>query len=182
MITGSASNQELWADGTRAQSAISEQPMNIVTVTWMKLCFQLLRLTGDPVWADELEVSLYNALLGAMTPHGNWWAYWCPLSGQPGYPAPPQHDDVQLIAASPTDPADCCNTALGAHDQTTKTSACKSFAPDLPLKLRRHCRENRSGTDTRSPIDRAHRKSLPQVPVCVATQNPRMEPIYHAHH
>ncbi len=95
-IVGSASNQELWADGTRTQTGILEQPMETcVTVTWMKLCFQLLQLTGDPVWADELEVSLYNALLGAMTPHGDWWSYWCPLSGQ-RVPSPPQHNDVGL--------------------------------------------------------------------------------------
>ena len=96
MITGSASNQELWADGTRVQTGILEQPMETcVTVTWMKLCSQLLRLTGDPVWADELEVSLYNALLGAMTPQGDWWAYWCPLVGQ-RVPSPHQHSDVEL--------------------------------------------------------------------------------------
>lgn len=96
MITGSASNQELWADGVRTQTAVLEQPMETcVTVTWMKLCSQLLRLTGDPVWADELEVSLYNALAGAMTPEGRWWSYWSPLIGQ-RVPSPPQHSDVQL--------------------------------------------------------------------------------------
>ena len=37
-----------------------------VTVTYMKLCFQLLSLTGDSVYADEIERSVYNALLGAI--------------------------------------------------------------------------------------------------------------------
>ncbi len=37
-----------------------------VTVTWMKLCWQLLCLTGAPVYADEMERSIYNALLGAV--------------------------------------------------------------------------------------------------------------------
>ena len=37
-----------------------------VTVTWMKLCDQLLRLTGDPKYGDWIEVSLYNALFGAV--------------------------------------------------------------------------------------------------------------------
>ena len=37
-----------------------------VTVTWIKLCFQLLRLTGDSVYADEIEKSVYNALYGAV--------------------------------------------------------------------------------------------------------------------
>jgi hypothetical protein len=53
-----------------------------VTVTWMKLCYQLLRLTGETLWADQLEISLYNALLGAMCDNGNWWAYYSQLAGE----------------------------------------------------------------------------------------------------
>ena len=37
-----------------------------VTVTWMKYCAQLLRLTGDPLFADHMEQSFYNAYLGAL--------------------------------------------------------------------------------------------------------------------
>lgn len=37
-----------------------------VTVTWMKFCTQLLYLTGDSVYADLIEQSLYNAYLGAL--------------------------------------------------------------------------------------------------------------------
>lgn len=37
-----------------------------VTVTWMKLCGQMLRFTGDPVFGDAMERSLHNALLGAV--------------------------------------------------------------------------------------------------------------------
>ena len=37
-----------------------------VTVTWMKFCHQLLCLTGDPIYADQIERSVYNALLGAI--------------------------------------------------------------------------------------------------------------------
>ena len=96
MLIGSGSNQELWCDGVHSQTEVLEQPLETcVTVTWMKLCLQLLRLTGDPVWADELEVSLYNALAGAMTPTGNWWAYFSPLIGQ-RVPSDEQHKDVGL--------------------------------------------------------------------------------------
>ena len=42
------------------------QQETCVTVTWMKFCLQLLCLTGDPAFADELEKSIYNALLGAV--------------------------------------------------------------------------------------------------------------------
>ncbi len=37
-----------------------------VTVTWMKFCSQLLRLTGESIFADEIEHSFYNAYLGAL--------------------------------------------------------------------------------------------------------------------
>ena len=37
-----------------------------VTVTWMKFCLQLLCLTGESCYADEIERSAYNALLGAV--------------------------------------------------------------------------------------------------------------------
>jgi len=42
-----------------------------VTVTWMKYCWQLLCLTGDPLYADQIERSVYNALLGAINVNGN---------------------------------------------------------------------------------------------------------------
>ena len=42
-----------------------------VTVTWMKFCFQLLCLTGGACFADAMEVSLYNALLGAVNTEKN---------------------------------------------------------------------------------------------------------------
>ena len=41
-----------------------------VTVTWMKLCWQLLCLTGESRWADQMEISMYNALLGAINTQG----------------------------------------------------------------------------------------------------------------
>ncbi len=37
-----------------------------VTVTWMKYCTQLLRLTGERIFADQIEQSYYNAYLGAL--------------------------------------------------------------------------------------------------------------------
>ncbi len=104
MIHGSGSNHELWCDGVRTQTERLEQPVETcVTVTWMKLCQQLLRLTGDPLWADELEVSLYNALAGAMTPDGGWWAYFSPLAGQ-RVPSHFQHRDVEMSCCAANGP------------------------------------------------------------------------------
>jgi len=83
MIVGSGSSAELWCDGAFRQTELLEQPMETcVTATWMKFCVQLLRVTGDPKWADQLEISLYNAMAGAMGDNGHWWAYYSPLAGE----------------------------------------------------------------------------------------------------
>ncbi len=37
-----------------------------VTVTWMKLCYKLLLLTGKSKYADYIEQSMYNAMIGAV--------------------------------------------------------------------------------------------------------------------
>ena len=37
-----------------------------VTVTWMKFCSRLLRLTGESIFADCIEQSFYNAYAGAL--------------------------------------------------------------------------------------------------------------------
>lgn len=42
-----------------------------VTVTWMKICFQMLSLTGDAFFADRIEQSMYNALSGAVNTEKN---------------------------------------------------------------------------------------------------------------
>lgn len=99
MITGSGSCGELWCDGAYRQTQLLEAPMETcVTATYMKMCAQLLRLTGDPVWADRLEISSYNALAGAMKQDGSWWAYFSPLQGQRVY----SHIQIEQMQSS------CC--------------------------------------------------------------------------
>src|ERR1035438_10122169 len=96
MIDGSASNHELFCEGARSQTEFLEKPQETcATVTWIKLCTQLLRLTGDPVWADEMELSLYNAMVGAMTPSGEWFAYFTQLAGE-RVPSFIPHADLNL--------------------------------------------------------------------------------------
>ncbi|MCX7013960.1 MAG: glycoside hydrolase family 127 protein [Candidatus Sumerlaeota bacterium] len=41
-------------------------------VYWNRVSFDLLRLTGEPRYADEIERALYNALLGGMNPEATW--------------------------------------------------------------------------------------------------------------
>jgi DUF1680 family protein len=95
-LVGCGTSNEVWFNGSKKQTGVIPKPMETcVTATWMKLQFQLLRLTGDERYADELEKNLYNGLLGAMMPDGRWWAY---FSGMMGVRVPSyiQHADVGL--------------------------------------------------------------------------------------
>lgn len=96
MIVGSGSLAEVWCSGKARQS----DPMYLgmetcVTATWMKFLYQMLRLTGNSRYADQLEISLYNALLAAMTPRGNWWSYYTSLMGD-RVPSHMQFGDVGM--------------------------------------------------------------------------------------
>jgi len=51
------------------------------TTAWMALTVDMLRLTGDPTAADELEMSTWNSVLGSQHPSGRWWTYNTPMDG-----------------------------------------------------------------------------------------------------
>ncbi|NRF65815.1 glycoside hydrolase family 127 protein [Aquincola sp. S2] len=46
------------------------------TLAWIQLNRELLQLTGDARYADEIERSAYNDLLGALAPNGEDWCYY----------------------------------------------------------------------------------------------------------
>ena len=74
---------ECWFGGQALQSLpVKRYQETCVTATWIKLSQQLLRLTGDAKYADAIELSYYNALLGAMSTDGSDWAKYSPLQGQ----------------------------------------------------------------------------------------------------
>jgi DUF1680 family protein len=52
-----------------------------VGVTWLKLCSQIVRLTGDSKAVDMIEKYTYNGLLGAMKPEGDGFSYVNLLNG-----------------------------------------------------------------------------------------------------
>lgn len=75
------------------------------TVAWMALSVDMLRLTQRSVVADELELSLYNGMLGGQSPTGRWWTYNTPMDGVKKASA---HDIVfQARAGSPE--LNCCS-------------------------------------------------------------------------
>jgi len=82
-IIGSGSSWERWANGHARQAEVVPDWMETcVTVTWLKFAGQLLRLTGDSLYADEIERTTYNSLLGAQKSDGRWWCHFSPLEGQ----------------------------------------------------------------------------------------------------
>lgn len=94
-ILGSGSSWERWCDGRRRQAEpVPEWMETCVTVTWIKFAAQLLRLTGDPMYADEIERGTYNALLAAQKDDGTWWCHYNPLEGH-RVPAP-EHCEMHM--------------------------------------------------------------------------------------
>jgi DUF1680 family protein len=85
-LTGTASHGEHF----HAPHELPNQPSaNIgetcVTVTWIQLTSQLLRLTGDVKYGEELERSYYNHLSAAQRPDGKEWCYYTALEGTKPY-------------------------------------------------------------------------------------------------
>ena len=82
-ISGSGSGVECWFGGKRLQTMhIDHYQETCVTATWIKLSQQLLRLTGEVKYADAIEQTYYNALLGSMYTDGSDWAKYSPLAGR----------------------------------------------------------------------------------------------------
>ena len=75
---------EAWDDTALEQTNPNIQRMmeTCAGVTWMKLCSQILRITGDPSAVDYIEKYIYNGLLGAMKPGGDGFSYVNLLNGR----------------------------------------------------------------------------------------------------
>ena len=58
-----------------------------VTVTWLQFNAQLLRLTGEARFAEQLEHVALNQLLGAQQPDGAAWGYYVQMEGKKPYSA-----------------------------------------------------------------------------------------------
>ena len=74
---------EQWNDTAfhQADENIKLSMETCVTVTYMKLLLNYYRLSGDAKLIDKIEVSLYNALYGAMKPDGSFFDYFPKFNG-----------------------------------------------------------------------------------------------------
>ena len=58
-----------------------------VTVTWIQFNAQLLRLTGEARFAEQLEHTALNQLIGAQSPDCTSWGYYVQMEGKKPYSA-----------------------------------------------------------------------------------------------
>ena len=81
-VAGSGSAVECWYGGKDLQTVPTYHTMETcVSFTWMQFCDRLLRLTGDSRYADNIERTFYNAILGSLKDDGCQIAKYTPLEG-----------------------------------------------------------------------------------------------------
>ncbi|MCU0871844.1 MAG: glycoside hydrolase family 127 protein, partial [Pirellulaceae bacterium] len=85
-LTGSASQGEHFRDDHQLPNQTDAHVAETcVTTTWIQLNSQLLRLTGEARFGDELEKTWFNHLAAAQRPDGEQWCYFTALEGTKPY-------------------------------------------------------------------------------------------------
>ncbi len=85
-LTGSASQGEHFHDDYQLPNQESAHVAETcVTTTWIQLNLQLLRLTGEARFGNQLETTFWNHLAAAQNPRGDDWCYFTPLAGKKVY-------------------------------------------------------------------------------------------------
>ncbi len=98
-VAGSGTAFECFYHGGQRQTEPTYHTMETcVTFTWIKLCNNLLRLTANPMYADQIEKTVYNALLASMKFDGSQIAKYSPLEGM-------RHEGEQQCGMH----INCCN-------------------------------------------------------------------------
>ncbi len=83
-LTGAASYGELFHDDFDLPN-VANVGETCVTVTWLQFNAQLLRLTGEARFAEQLEHVILNQLLGAQRCDGSAWGYYVQMEGKKPY-------------------------------------------------------------------------------------------------
>lgn len=79
---GSGSASECWFHGSDRETVPTYHMMETcVTITWLRLCGILLRLTRNPIYADAFEKTFFNAYLGALSRDASIFPKYTPLEG-----------------------------------------------------------------------------------------------------
>jgi DUF1680 family protein len=83
-ITGAISYRETFHDNFDLPNN-NHVGETCATVTWLQFNSQLLRLTGEARYAQEIERTAYNQLASAQIPDGKAWTYYVGLVGTKAY-------------------------------------------------------------------------------------------------
>lgn len=81
-ITGSAGQREIWTDDQDGENELGE---TCATSYQVRVYEDLLRLSGDALYGDLIERTMYNGLFGAQSPDGNQLRYYTPFEGERHY-------------------------------------------------------------------------------------------------
>lgn len=82
-VAGSGTAFECFIHGAQRQTDPTYHTMETcVTMTWMKLCSNLLGLTHNSLYADQIEKTAYNALIASMKYDGSQIEKYSPLEGR----------------------------------------------------------------------------------------------------
>ena len=85
-LTGAASYGEHFHDDFDLPN-VRNVGETCVTVSWLQFNAQLLRLTGEARFAEQLEKVVLNQLFGAQKPDGSAWGYYVQMEGKKPYSA-----------------------------------------------------------------------------------------------
>jgi len=103
-LTGASSYYEVF-HGDFDLPNISNVGETCATVTWLQFNAQLLRLTGEARFADQLERVILNQLLGAQLCDGSGWGYYVQMEGKkPYYRGEPDADGVEFTCCLSSGP------------------------------------------------------------------------------
>lgn len=83
-LTGTASSYEVFHDDFDLPNT-NDVGETCVTVTWLQFNAQLLRLTGQARFAEQLERVVLNQLFGAQQPDCSAWGYYVQMEGKKPY-------------------------------------------------------------------------------------------------
>jgi DUF1680 family protein len=83
-LTGAASYYEVFHDDFDLPNT-NDVGETCVTVTWLQFNAQLLRLTGQARFAEQLERVVLNQLFGAQQPDCSAWGYYVQMEGKKPY-------------------------------------------------------------------------------------------------
>ena len=75
------------------------------TIAWMAMSVEMLRMTGNSIVADELELSLLNSACGYQSRDGKWVTYNTPMDGR----RTPSMKDIAFQIRPGSEEINCCS-------------------------------------------------------------------------